>query len=161
SGFVISYVHQSDFFRLNIQNYWRFLKLRLARIYPAHFVATTLLVPLVFARNWLPLYKFTAETRAQYTNFQLVFTMTPPDGWGFPDSVGWNGPSWSVGSEWFAYLLFPVIALVLNRMRSPWSLLGLMLIVLATMIAISIWLNGMLTFMPGPRLTLARVGSEF
>src|SRR3977135_1159967 len=36
SGYVISYVHQRDFVRVTPSEYLRFLKLRIARIYPAH-----------------------------------------------------------------------------------------------------------------------------
>ncbi len=37
--------------------------------------------------------------------------------WGTTDP-GWNAPSWSVSAEWFAYLLFPIVALVLIRARN-------------------------------------------
>jgi len=32
--------------------------------------------------------------------------------WGTTDVVGWNGPSWSISAEWFAYLMFPAISAV-------------------------------------------------
>jgi peptidoglycan/LPS O-acetylase OafA/YrhL len=46
--------------------------------------------------------------------------------WGFAPVSGWNHPSWSISAEWFAYLLFPVFALVAMRLRGrPWmALLG-------------------------------------
>jgi peptidoglycan/LPS O-acetylase OafA/YrhL len=161
SGFVISLVHQPDFSRLSTESYWRFLKLRLARIYPAHLVATLALVPLVLPAMWLSLYTFTAETRTQYDLAKLAYSLTLLNGWGFPDSVGWNSPSWSVGSEWFAYLLFPLAAWVLNRMRSPGAHGCLILTVFIVMIGLSVSLNDMRTYMPGESLTLARVSSEF
>lgn len=161
SGFVISYVHQSDFSRLDTEGWWRFLKLRLARIYPAHFVATLVLVPLVLSAKWLSVYTFNPETSAQYDLPKLLYSLMLLNGWGFPESVGWNAPSWSVGSEWFAYLLFPALAWVLNRMRSPWAHAGLALAVLAAMIGLAISHNDMQTYMAGQSLTLARVSSEF
>jgi peptidoglycan/LPS O-acetylase OafA/YrhL len=30
--------------------------------------------------------------------------------WGVTRSPGWNVPSWSISAEWFAYLLFPLLA---------------------------------------------------
>ncbi|HEX2193470.1 MAG TPA: acyltransferase, partial [Candidatus Limnocylindria bacterium] len=33
------------------------------------------------------------------------------------DGASWVGPTWSISAEWLAYLLFPVAALVLFRMR--------------------------------------------
>jgi peptidoglycan/LPS O-acetylase OafA/YrhL len=161
SGFVIAYVHQTDFPRWDAARYWRFLKLRLSRLYPAHLVATLVLVPIVLSATSLSLYQFTPETRAEYTWPKLFFSLSLLNGWGFPDSIGWNVPSWSVGSEWFAYLLFPVLALAVNRVRSPLAHGALILAVFAAMIGISIWVRDGQTYMPGQSLTLLRVGSGF
>src|SRR5262249_7558215 len=38
--------------------------------------------------------------------------------WGFSDDVSWNGPAWSISCEWFAYLLFPFIVMMVLRVRS-------------------------------------------
>jgi peptidoglycan/LPS O-acetylase OafA/YrhL len=161
SGFVIAYVHQVDFPRWDGPRYWRFLKLRLSRIYPAHLAATLLLVPLVLAATSFSLYEFTPETRAEYTWPKLLYSVTLLNGWGFPDSVGWNTPSWSVGSEWFAYLIFPVLALAIGRVNSPFAHGALILAVFATMIGVSIAVRDGETYMPGLSLTLLRVGSGF
>ena len=161
SGFVISYVHQRDFERLDGATCWRFLKLRLARIYPAHAAATLVLVPIVLSASWLSLYAFTPETRAEYTGPKLFYSLTLLNGWGIPDSVGWNTPSWSVRSEWFAYLVFPLVAIVLNRMTSPLAHAGLVVAIFAGMMGLSLVAQGGQTYMPGVSLTLLRVGSEF
>ena len=34
---------------------------------------------------------------------------------GFTPNLAWNQTSWSVSSEFFCYLIFPVVALVVNR----------------------------------------------
>ena len=161
SGFVMAYVHQVDFPSWDAGRAWHFLKLRLSRIYPAHAVATLVLVPLVLSATWLSLYQFTPETRADYTGTKLLYSLTLLNGWGLPDSVGWNVPSWSVGSEWFAYLLFPFVALGLNRVRSPVAHLALILANFAGMIAVSLGVRDGQTYMPGPSLTLLRVSSGF
>jgi len=161
SGFVISYVHQVDFTSLEGARIWRFLKLRLSRIYPAHLVATLVLVPIVLSATWFGLYEFTPETRAEYTWPKLFYSVTLLNGWGFPDSVGWNTPSWSVGSEWFAYLIFPLLALGLNRVSSALAHGAIILGVFAGMIALSLAVQDGRTYMPGLSLTLVRVGSGF
>jgi peptidoglycan/LPS O-acetylase OafA/YrhL len=38
--------------------------------------------------------------------------------WGPVETTGWNAPSWSISAEWFAYLLFPLMAPVLALIRS-------------------------------------------
>jgi peptidoglycan/LPS O-acetylase OafA/YrhL len=161
SGFVMSYVHQVDFPSWDAGRAWHFLKLRLSRIYPAHAVATLVLVPIVLSATWLSLYQFTPETRAEYTWEKLLYSLTLLNGWGLPGSVGWNVPSWSVGSEWFAYLLFPVLALGLNRVTSPLAHGALILAVFAGMIGVSIAVRDGQTYMPGESLTLLRVSSGF
>ena len=106
SGFVISYVHQSDFARLGVKEYARFLKLRLARIYPAHLVSTLLLIPMVLGAMFFSPYHFSDEVQESYSVEKLGYSLALLNGWGFPNSIGWNIPSWSVGSEWCAEGIF-------------------------------------------------------
>lgn len=121
SGYIISYVHQSDFQRFSWGAYARFLKLRIARIYPAH-LAMALLWLLVIAGTTIFLPSvLTPDLRAHYNGKTLVYALTLLNGWGIPGSEGWNLPSWSVSSEWFAYLTFALVALCANRLRSPRS----------------------------------------
>ena len=42
--------------------------------------------------------------------------------------LNWNYPSWSISSEWFAYLFFPLACLMFVRVRSLMSLVGLALL---------------------------------
>ncbi len=161
SGLVISYVHQSDFVRLELEGYIRFLKLRLARIYPAHFIATIVLVPIVAGAFYFSIYDFSGGHAAQFSISRLVYSLTLLNGWGFPDSIGWNIPSWSVGSEWFAYLCFPFIAVAYNRMNSVWTHVGMVILVFSIMIVLAALLTNKQQYMLGHALMLTRVTSEF
>ena len=160
SGFVISYAHISDFETDAIKNSWRFWKLRLARIYPAHATVALLWLPLLgaaaLARGSLP------SSLAQNFNLRtLGFALTLTNGWGLPDSQGWNLPSWSVGSEWFAYLTFPLIAIGLRRV---FTARGTIMIAAATLLVttgLAIVVNNSRQYMLPESFTLVRVESEF
>lgn len=39
--------------------------------------------------------------------------------WGFTDHLAWNDPSWSISTEWAAYLLFPLLASSIDWRRVP------------------------------------------
>jgi peptidoglycan/LPS O-acetylase OafA/YrhL len=161
SGFVISYVHQRDFVRLDAPSVTRFLKLRLARVYPAHLIATLVLVPIVLGAAWLGIYRFQGEAAELYSAERLGFSLLLLNGWGLPDSIGWNIPSWSVSSEWFAYLCFPLIALVYNRLPGPRIHLGVILGTFAVTVGLALWMHGGRQYILGESWTLLRVFSEF
>lgn len=161
SGFVIAYVHQRDFVNLGAASVTRFLKLRLARVYPAHLVATLVLLPIVLGASWLGIYRFEGEAGELFTGERLVFSLLLLNGWGLPDSIGWNIPSWSVSSEWFAYLCFPLIALVYTRLPGPRVHLGVILGTFAVTVGLALWLHGGRQYILGESWTLLRVFSEF
>jgi peptidoglycan/LPS O-acetylase OafA/YrhL len=115
SGYVMCYVHLGDFRSLSWPSTWHFWKLRLARIYPAHLVMTLAWLPVLLLAIVLFPATLTPSVREQFSGIALITALTLTNGWGLPHSQGWNGVSWSVGSEWFAYLTFPVLAVLLNR----------------------------------------------
>jgi peptidoglycan/LPS O-acetylase OafA/YrhL len=161
SGFVIAYVHQKDFYNLNVGSIYNFLKLRLARIYPAHLVATLILLPIVIGAG---IFSFVNLPENIYTNYdlkRLFFSLTLTNGWGFSNSNGWNFPSWSVASEWFAYLLFPLIAWVLNKIKSIKKFITIIIIIILSMHLIAITMNDASQYMPKAQWMLLRVTSEF
>jgi peptidoglycan/LPS O-acetylase OafA/YrhL len=158
SGFIISYVHASDFPTITWPATKRFIALRLARIYPAHAAATLVLVPMLAVATVLLGYQPRDDT---FSLPRLWYSLTLLNGWGIPGSIGWNLPSWSVSSEWFAYLLFPIITLGLGRVRSRTVSAGIALATCAVTISLAIWLTGATHYVLGERYTLVRVSSEF
>jgi peptidoglycan/LPS O-acetylase OafA/YrhL len=116
SGFVLSRNHGGEFERLERGPILRFLALRVARIYPVHFATLiAVLVMVVVARKLgFQLDDAGYSLRLFGLNLFLVQSWLPGI------ELSWNFPSWSISSEWFAYLLFPVFAwLGLRSLTSP------------------------------------------
>lgn len=105
SGFVLSYNYSNSFFELSWKKYFNFLTLRLARIYPVH-IFTLLIVLAMVLVSKLKGYELDWNG---YTTVQFVENVFLVQTWD-PDFVlNWNYPSWSISSEWFAYLFFPLL----------------------------------------------------
>lgn len=158
SGFVISYVYARSMASPSWSASVRFWKLRLARVYPAHVVATLAFAPVYFGARFA--FGYVSPNDA-FSLQKLAYALTLTNGWGFPDSSGWNLPSWSVSSEWAAYLAFPALTLAAGRLRGVWPNLMAAGGVLALMVAIAARVNGGEQFILPDAYTLTRIGSEF
>ncbi|MEP6655173.1 MAG: acyltransferase [Myxococcales bacterium] len=114
SGFIISYNYLDTFSQVNSASYFRFLWLRLARFYPVHLFALLVVgCALISPTRWGE----TLRSDPRFTLVSLLRNLALLAAWG-RSSFSWNGPAWSISAEWFAYLLFPAAALLLNRFRS-------------------------------------------
>jgi peptidoglycan/LPS O-acetylase OafA/YrhL len=161
SGYIISYVHQVDFRRLSWGEYARFLKLRIARIYPAHVAVALVWLPIIVGATILRPTAISPGVAEQFNGKTLLYALTLLNGWGIPGSMGWNLPSWSVGSEWFAYLTFPLVAVAANQIRSARTFLAVAALTMGIALMLSFVLRGGATFMLPENWTLVRVQSEF
>ena len=114
SGYVIALNYTAWFAGAGMgrARYFRFLALRLSRIYPLHAVILLIfpLLPLATA-----LFSSRHETGGLYLGYYLqsVFLI---QGWGFFRQLHWNVPAWSISTEWLAYLAFPGLAVVGARL---------------------------------------------
>jgi peptidoglycan/LPS O-acetylase OafA/YrhL len=161
SGFVIAYVHLGDFTRITKATCVRFLLLRLARIYPAHLAAVLLwLAPLSLAA-WQSVAPASAGLSRNYSWLTFTAAVTLTNGWGIPGFMGWNLPSWSVGSEWFAYLTFPLLGCALCRVARAAYAGAIIAATLLLMLCLSHWLTGGARFVLPDRWALVRVECEF
>lgn len=120
SGFVLTHAYR-DALETGQLDYRRFLVARFARIYPAHLAVLLFVIIMVTGASLLG-----AEfDRELYNPLGLLLTLLLVHAW-LPDLVTaeWNGPSWSLSAEWFAYLAFPVFAWIgLKLARRPFALL--------------------------------------
>ena len=110
SGFVMSLSYERMFIdTVTVRNYVDFILRRLGRIYPLYLLTTISSLTLILFRQ-LPL------TDGRPVRSTLPYNMFMVQAWGFSGSI--NYPSWSISTEWFAYLLFPFLIVILYR-RNP------------------------------------------
>ncbi|TXG34545.1 acyltransferase [Seonamhaeicola maritimus] len=119
SGFIMCYVYEDSFIiGIKKKKYKNFMVARLARIYPLHIftllaeVGIFLFLIVVGKLEFLPLPSQNMyNLNAIPTNLVFMHTM------GFHDFVSWNSPSWSLGAEWWAYVLFPFLFVVFKKLN--------------------------------------------
>src|SRR3984893_5701355 len=157
SGFIITHVYFASLASLNRNAVQIFLWHRLIRLYPVHITVLAglvAIVPLAHAAG------FTFNNPQEWQWSDLLWQLTLLHAWGVTASPGWNAPSWSISAEWFAYLLFPLLAPALMWVRERAIALLIAVAALAAMallFAVAGWtLN---TWVGAP--ALARVFGEF
>ena len=131
SGFVIARSYSHHFARsIEIKTICFFYGFRLARIYPLH-----LFVLVLFLLNPFALAFFSTAGIPQdgYDINYFIMSIFLVQNWGWTNELQWNIPAWSISTEWFAYLIFPFIAILASRFVQKAavavaSALGLMLI---------------------------------
>lgn len=128
SGFVISYAHQRDSRTVSLRTAAAFYGLRLARIYPVH---VTVLIGMIAMLSLGGLLGLQPRHPEQFRLNALIADLLLVHAWG-PWAEAWNGPSWSISCEWFAYLLFPLLMYFCSRLK---FLAGAMAILLALFLA--------------------------
>lgn len=156
SGFIIAHVYAESFKQLSGRRFLQFMWHRFARLYPAHVtVLIFLLVALIVATHLnIPLDDADAWTAKNFV--KQIFLV---HAWGIDRHIGWNAVSWSVSAEWFAYLLFPLIALVVLRLGRPAAaaVAILALLIMFSVFAVFDWDVGLWNGPPA----LTRVTGEF
>jgi peptidoglycan/LPS O-acetylase OafA/YrhL len=117
SGFILSLNYVERFQTISLANYGRFLRARLARIYPVHlFTLMVLTVFVLCARR-----ARVAMHDTHYSAFTWFANLLLVQVWpGFSRGVTWNFPAWSISAEWFAYLLFPFLAVWVGLTKRPY-----------------------------------------
>ena len=138
SGFVLSYSYVDEKGQMNSRPrpFWA---ARIARIYPAYFLAFLLAAP--YNIQWtMRVNHLTAGIAKLAFGGGLVLAMqqawTPWTAW------YWNFPAWSVSVEAFFYLVFPLAALGLKFCRVKTSFLAMCALWLVGLIApVALWLK--------------------
>ncbi|MFB7144841.1 acyltransferase family protein [Agrobacterium deltaense] len=106
SGFVL--FHNYKDLQLGVASYSTFLVRRLARIYPLHIATMAVLICMSVV---LPLPTSTVKYLDIVLNTFLV------QAWGLADKLTLNHPSWSISAEFFCYLLFPFIMVMIRSVK--------------------------------------------
>jgi peptidoglycan/LPS O-acetylase OafA/YrhL len=115
SGFVIAYNYGERFLE-KTTTFKKFMVARFARIWPAFVAALVLAVPVYVIGNERAMAKLPLLIP---THLLLIHNWFPNLG-----SV-WLSPSWTIGTEWGFYLMFPLFAAAVFRLkeRGLWTLL--------------------------------------
>lgn len=159
SGFVLAHNYLERLGpRPSMSSTVEFLWLRLARIWPLYMVAILGGGLLLSLRSTL----WGTHPNVPLTASHLISQALMVQQWGaaqVPDT-SWTGPAWSISAEWLAYLCFPLLAVVVWRLRRhapPAVVLALAgLVLLPTLL----WTTQAHT-QAAPYMWLARLASEF
>ncbi len=157
SGFIITHVYLASLASPSRSAVQIFLWHRFIRLYPVHVTILVILAAMVSLANVAGI---VLNKPQEWQWMDLVWHFTMLQAWGVTEVPGWNAPSWSISAEWFAYLLFPLLAPALMRIRTPmiamWiagaALAGMVLIFATTHWSLNTWVGA-------PALT--RVFGEF
>jgi peptidoglycan/LPS O-acetylase OafA/YrhL len=117
SGFILAHVYRSQFQRFDQRTYARFLVARLARVYPAHLA--TLLAMLLMLLAATQLAGLSPRVAERFSAREFLLHLSLLHAWGLSSQLAWNFPSWSISAEWFAYLCFPLVHMLVLRARGP------------------------------------------
>lgn len=115
SGFILIHAYDRELIERRF-SYRRFLVARAARIFPLHLAVLAFMGALVAGATLVG----ADFNRSGYTPTGLLKSGLLVQSWGvapFPTKWSWNGPSWSLSAEWFAYLCFPGFAFLAHRWR--------------------------------------------
>ena len=129
SGFIIAHTYCDVFAKRRPGTTKRFLWFRVARTIPLHVFVMLAFVAFVPANRG---FEALGEILADGTFWRQLFLL---HGVGFEEQFAWNVPSWSLSSEWACYLVFPLAAPFMARVRSGRVALVLVVGTLAALIS--------------------------
>jgi peptidoglycan/LPS O-acetylase OafA/YrhL len=115
SGFILTYNYHDWFSAgVNEKSFWRFQRLRFARIYPIYFLGLLLDTP------WHLIERVQVGQLANSGHeffASWLLNLVGLQAWvpGVPYAMFWNTPAWSVSAEFFFYASFPFVCGMLAR----------------------------------------------
>ena len=118
SGFVLMHTYGGRV--KTLADYGGFLRRRFARLYPLH-LATILVLCVIGAA--VAAVGFRVKDPSLFDFSLIPSNLLLIQAWGVNDHMGLNSPSWSLSAEFFVYLLFPLLAILLRKVGAVWTLL--------------------------------------
>lgn len=131
SGFIMYHVYGAGFSQgLTKTVFFTFMRARFARVYPLHLVTLFYLVLLAVGTRSVGI---TLDGFIGFlTNYAAIpYQLLMLQGVGPYHEALWNSPSWSISTEWWAYVLFPFLMILLSRIGN-WLRLVLLVAITAS-----------------------------
>lgn len=135
SGVVIAYNYAGK--TGSVESYFSYLRKRFARLYPLHLA--TLLFYSAIGVAALAGYLQVVEI-SKYNFAEWIPNVLMLHAWGLSTDMAFNGPSWTVSAELFAYILFPLV--LAGATRSITSGIVMILVLFAVCITLGELLTG-------------------
>ncbi|NJN33704.1 MAG: acyltransferase [Saprospiraceae bacterium] len=111
SGFIILHVYGTTFTEsIAKKDYLKFIGARFARVYPLHFFTLLLSIAVFYG-----LHKPENPVNPVNNPMAIPTHLLLLHSFGIHKTFTWNVPSWSISAEWWAYMLFPFLALFLAK----------------------------------------------
>lgn len=110
SGYVIGNRYMQNLRSPSRDSILRFWAARLGRVYPVHLVTLLISLALVARHGW--------PDDEGHSLGSFIANCLLVQSWTSDLRLSWNYPSWSISSEWFAYLIFPIIVLALSNAKT-------------------------------------------
>jgi peptidoglycan/LPS O-acetylase OafA/YrhL len=115
SGFIMLHVYGSTFQKnISRKGFGHFLVARFARIYPLHLFTLLVLVAIFYLTG--------AKANPVNDPAAIPSHLFLLHSFGLNQIFTWNVPSWSISAEWWAYMVFPPLVVLLTRYRKATNL---------------------------------------
>jgi len=113
SGFVIALNYGKTFYAVNLAQYRIFIWARIARIYPLH-----LFIMMLYLSNPILIQIFSTKKilGQRYDIGYYILSLFLIQNWGLTENIAWNVPAWSISTEFFAYLAFPLLWVAASKL---------------------------------------------
>lgn len=117
SGFVMALAY-GDKIKEGL-SFTSYITLRLGRIYPLHLFMLLAWVPYILIKQYLYNAGFGGTDPSEKSNiFTFVSNVFLVHSMGLHPNIGWNYPSWSISTEFFAYVAFYLFTLTIDKHRT-------------------------------------------
>jgi peptidoglycan/LPS O-acetylase OafA/YrhL len=153
SGFVIAYAYGDEFRdSLSRGSYWQYIRSRFARIYPLHLftLVWALIVSLIIrslATGLDPFFAAIFNPAAAPACLLLIQSLN------LYITAPLNTPSWSLSTEWWVYMVFPLLMPLFARQKMTGRILTL-LVIAALYVVLKFVLGPLESFDGSPTLDL-------
>lgn len=133
SGFILTYVYAARFRDAGLAATAPFYVGRLLRIWPLNIAVLAVLGLVVYASGIFGVGNFTGA--------QFVASLFLVQHWIYLRPL-WNFPAWSLSVETLAYIVFPLLVILIGRIKSAPALIAVIALSIGTLDATNYYLHG-------------------